>query len=765
MNIFEREFARETIFLDRNIITTHYTPKILPFRDKYIEQISSILSESIRGKKSDNVFIYGKTGCIAGDSLVYTSNGWKKIRDVDMLTDLVATFNKKIKKYEWSDFVFLKYKNNDKLLKITLENGYELTVTRDHPLLTSDMEWKKSNQLKIADELALGYDLPSLNDHEMPLALARLLGFTLSDGSLNRKQKKAKDGRGYYYNADRQRYRYFSIDANLLKKVQEDLAKVFGGTPSIIYPKDRCAHVNMISQNACQTLNSLGVPFGEKSRIIEVPESILQASPTIQREFLKALFSGDGTVSQQTFQIEYYSNSKKFLQQVAYILYQEGIRCKVRSKPAKLNGKIFDAYRLYIQGQENIFKFYNKIGFYSTVKQERLRIMITKYVKTMPINETGFSASKIAKIEEAFEDFVYDLTVPKNHNFIANGIISHNTGKTSVTKHVMQQLLDFAISKNMPIEGNYVNCRNHNSKYRILIKIVKELYPEENFLGFSAAFIYEKLVDYARRGKQLILVLDEVDKVKDLDELIYGLTRANDEIKDGGISIIGISNNVMFKDRLDPRTKSSLCEHELVFPPYNAQELTEIIKQRVQSAFRPNTIEESAIHLAAAVAAQESGDARTAVMLMLRAGEIADKKSLGKVTDAEVKKAKKTVEEEIIFNMVSTRPKQQQLVLYAIAALALNKKPMQKITGESEEGVLFSGEIYDEYCRISKKFKETTVSARWYREYISELEMYGLIHSTNSGKGIKGQTRLIKLGFDAEKIRSLIEKEIAEKAA
>ena len=38
--------------------------------------------------------------------------------------------------------------------------------------------------------------------------------------------------------------------------------------------------------------------------------------------------------------------------------------------------------------------------------------------------------------------------------------------------------------------------------------------------------------------------------------------------------------------------------------------------------------------------------------------------------------------------------------------------------------------------------------------------MYGLILVTNSGKGIKGQTRLIKLGFDASKIKAALEKEL-----
>ncbi len=335
------------------------------------------------------------------------------------------------------------------------------------------------------------------------------------------------------------------------------------------------------------------------------------------------------------------------------------------------------------------------------------------------------------------------------------------TGKTSVTKHVMQQLLDFAVSRNIAVEGNYVNCRNHNSKYRILSKIVKDFYPEENFLGYSASFVYEKVIDYARKGRQVVIVLDEIDKVKDIDELVYGLTRGNDEIDKGGVTIIGISNNLMFKERLDPRTKSSLCEHEMVFPPYNAEELGEILRQRAKEAFRQGSVDESAISLSAAIAAQQSGDARTAVMLMLRAGEIADRKNLGRITDKEVKKAQAQVEEEIIFNMVSTLPEHEQLVLYAIACLTLTKKPQPKITGETEEGVLFSGEIYDEYCRISKKFKESTVSARWYREYINELEMYGLILSTASGKGIKGQTRLIKLGFDAAKIKGLIEKELA----
>jgi len=334
------------------------------------------------------------------------------------------------------------------------------------------------------------------------------------------------------------------------------------------------------------------------------------------------------------------------------------------------------------------------------------------------------------------------------------------TGKTSVTRRIGQQLTEFSQAKNLSVEISYVNCRNHNSKYRVLIKIVKDFFPNENFLGFSSAFIYEKLLEFVENERQLVIILDEVDKIKDMDDLIYSLSRANDEVEKGSISIIGISNNVTFKDRLGPRTKSSLCQHEMVFPPYNAQELFEILSQRARKAFKKGVVKESAISLASAISAKESGDARTALMLLLRAGEIADRHELKAVTDKEVLKARKKVEEEIFINMISTLPEQEQLVLLAIANLSLSRSGYKTITGKTEEGVLFSGEIYKEYERIARNSKNGAVSTRWYREYIGELEMYGLIFTTNSGKGFKGQSRLIKLGFEPQKIKEAIEKEI-----
>lgn len=335
------------------------------------------------------------------------------------------------------------------------------------------------------------------------------------------------------------------------------------------------------------------------------------------------------------------------------------------------------------------------------------------------------------------------------------------TGKTVTVNHVLSQLNKFiAKNKDCNVDFAYVNCRNHNTKYNVILKILAKFFPKENFIGYSSAFVYEKLLYYAGTGKQLIIVLDEVDKVRDLDELIYSLTRSNDELHKGSISLIGISNNLFFKDKLDARTKSALLQKEMVFPPYNAEELRAILLDRICIAFKQGVVDESAINLAAALAAQESGDARAAVMLMLRAGEEADKESAFRVSDLHVSVAKGRVEEEVTLNMVETLPRQHQLVLYALSLMTTQGKGYGKLNGSQEPGVFFSGDAYREYERIANAMSEQVVSSRWFREYVNELETYGLLLTAASGKGIRGATTLIKLGFDAKKLRAALEKEL-----
>jgi len=250
--------------------------------------------------------------------------------------------------------------------------------------------------------------------------------------------------------------------------------------------------------------------------------------------------------------------------------------------------------------------------------------------------------------------------------------------------------------------------------------------------------------------------------VKHLDELIYTLTRANDELKKGGISIIGISNRILFKDELDPRSKSSLYEREIVFPSYSANELQKILQERAEIGFRSGAFTAGAISLAGAIAGRESGDARYALKILTRAAEIAEETRKEKITDAEVKSARDMVEFDIVKEQIEKLPENHQLVLYAVAKLSSSGSKYSRLEEGEIEGYLFSGEIYEEYSRICKAFRKPSKTARSYRSYLNDLEVLGLLTSMESGKGIRGHTKLIKLGHPAPEVIKIVSKFLGE---
>ncbi len=335
------------------------------------------------------------------------------------------------------------------------------------------------------------------------------------------------------------------------------------------------------------------------------------------------------------------------------------------------------------------------------------------------------------------------------------------TGKTSCIKNVVDRIRNLPISK---AHISYVNCRIYNSRYRVLHKIVSEYMPVYAKRGYGIVDIYEKLISWIEEdGKVLVIVLDEIDIVRDLDDLIYTLTRANGDMKSGGITIVGISNNVAFKENLDPRSLSTLYENELAFPPYNSNELALILKERAEEGFKKNVIDQASINLAAAIAAKESGDARLALKILSKAGEMAEENGAATISTAEITAAAKSAEEEIAYEVINTLPEHQKLIVYAIALLTIHGSKYKKLS-DNGDMYLFSGDVYEKYSSLAKSLEKEPKSARWYRKYISDLDMQGIIMTYESGKGIRGHTKLIKLSYPPEKITESIEKTMSQEA-
>jgi len=337
------------------------------------------------------------------------------------------------------------------------------------------------------------------------------------------------------------------------------------------------------------------------------------------------------------------------------------------------------------------------------------------------------------EIERVMVTVAPALAGERVHNMFIYG--KTGTGKTCTARHVMGKFESHARETGEPQAcWNYVNCRMYNSRYRVIQKLAKDFMPELDKSGFGISSLYEKYFGYIKEGGlRNVVVLDEVDMVRDLDELIYTLTRMNDELAAGSVSIIGITNKLSFKDELGQRSKSSLCETEIVFAPYTPMQLGAILRQRAEEGFKAGCADESALNLAAAIAANETGDARYALKLLLRAGEIADERKLQKITDSEVELARRSVDADLATEAIVTLPVHQQLVLLSVCNLTneggkyrklgtqglispwsgeeAQKKPAQM--AEEGEPYLLSGEVYEEYSKLCRQYKRAKRSARW----------------------------------------------------
>ena len=316
------------------------------------------------------------------------------------------------------------------------------------------------------------------------------------------------------------------------------------------------------------------------------------------------------------------------------------------------------------------------------------------------------------------------------------------TGKTLSVQHVGNKILEKIKELGQDhLQLIYVNCKLKkvaDTEYRILAELIHELGGKVPSTGLPTDQVYSKFIEIIDDKKQMILIiLDEIDQAvkKISDNFIYNLTRLNSALKNAQISIIGISNNVAFMDNLDPRGRSSLGEEELVFPPYNALQLQDILKERADMAFKEGVLEEGVIAKCAAFAAREHGDARRALDLLRVAGEIAERENNKKILIQHIDSANQKIEKDNMLEIIEGVPKQYQLVLKAIMSLEDKK----------EHKSVFTGDVYVKYQEICEKTNNEFLTQRRVSDIIAEFDMLGIINAQVISKGRQGRTREIKM--------------------
>jgi len=220
------------------------------------------------------------------------------------------------------------------------------------------------------------------------------------------------------------------------------------------------------------------------------------------------------------------------------------------------------------------------------------------------------------------------------------------TGKTAVARYAGKELEKMGKIHGVPCYAIYINCEVVDTQYRLLAYLAKHFDKDIPMTGRPTEQVYIEFKGAIDSGKRIIVIIfDEVDKlVKKGDEVLYTLSRINSDLRNARISLIGISNDRRFTEFLDPRIRSSLGKEEIVFPPYDANQIRDILNQRAEIAFKPGVLEDKVIPLCATFAAREHGDARRALDLLRVSGELAERSKVSKVTEQHVREAQEKIE-------------------------------------------------------------------------------------------------------------------------
>jgi cell division control protein 6 len=330
------------------------------------------------------------------------------------------------------------------------------------------------------------------------------------------------------------------------------------------------------------------------------------------------------------------------------------------------------------------------------------------------------------------------------------------TGKTLVVRKVLSKIQTRVEKSNFPIKLAYVNSKNETTLYGLLISFGRQLTQNQSekdqfpTTGLAISEIFKRILKTINDNHlNTIFVIDEIDFLAHLvsktgNDILYQLTRANERLKQGSLSLVGISNDLTFKERLDPRVISTLGEEETIFTNYSVDQIKKILEERIREAFAENTVEEPALNLCAAMAGREHGDARRAIDLLRVAGEIAERDQTDRIKEEHIRMASQKMEEDKEITALRSYPLHEKLLIIAV----------MKASGFS------TGEIYSAYKTLCKTIRQKELTQRRITQMLSEIEMSGIISGKIVHQGIHGRTKKYSLTISSETVKDTFRNEV-----
>lgn len=327
-------------------------------------------------------------------------------------------------------------------------------------------------------------------------------------------------------------------------------------------------------------------------------------------------------------------------------------------------------------------------------------------------------------------------------------------GKTAATHVLLNELLETTDEyDDVGLNLVEINCTGLTSSYQVAVNLVNEIRSPSHPLttvesprstmsetGYPQKRVFNELYDDLEDiGGTVLVVLDEIDNIGGDDDILYELPRARSHLDlDVKLGVIGISNDFKFRDNLSPKVKDTLCEEEVLFPPYDATELQNILSKRADQALFDDVFTSEVIPLCAALAAQDSGSARQALRLLRKAADIAQSESIDageerQITEDHVRDAKRAIERQQVVDGMHSLTRHGQYILLAMCTLTAD--------GDTPER---TKKIHEQYTKLTGEFGSEPLKRRRLHDHLSDLTLHGILEQVedSSGRGNYNQYKL-----------------------
>lgn len=436
-------------FAAREILNVKLLPiQAMMMREMWTHKFPMLIASRGFGKCEKNSYVETESGFVKIDDLVGNIPTMTRLYTNDLKL-------RGINGYQPVEYV---WKNNkEELVCIETEAGFKKICTNNHPIMTvqnNKIDWQDAGTIVEGTYIPIVRDDNWFQVHNnINEDLAYLFGVLVGDG-------------GYTV---RGRITITTEDSEIINRCNEIALKYFGK----IFKKQKRG----ISYLLCSTSiwDRLFSEFGFNSFVCaekSFPKTILHAKKSAVAAFISGLFDTDGYTSKDKKWLEYCSKSEDLVKTLQFILTKFGIISRVKSRLNKKYNRRY--YYLYIFG-DNVNIFYNKINFKLTKKVNKLKSILTiksntnkdiiprgllknipkrefsnkknityNIAKKYPGNEEiiakNYYYDKVKRIT-TLEDYTYDVYIPNDHSFYADGFISHNSFTLAVYSLLRMLLL------------------------------------------------------------------------------------------------------------------------------------------------------------------------------------------------------------------------------------------------------------------------------------------------------------------------------------